>query len=217
MMFCKNDRLLFIGDSITDSERNKEALPARWQSWGEGYVQLINSYTTAFYPEKELMVINQGVSGNRVTDLKARWQSDVFDLKPDVVTVMIGVNDVGRHFDGVFYQEEQVTPEIFYQTLKELIAATIPVTKQVYLLSGFLLMEAKDDPMRKMLADYNALTKKIAEELNVVFVDVQAAMDDYLKVQAGYYLSIDRIHPSLVGHMIIAKAWLEAAGLGGKL
>ncbi len=217
MKFAKNDRIVFVGDSITDSNRNYEALPARWSSWGDGYVQVINSYTTAFYPELELMVVNQGVSGNRVRDLKKRWQKDVLELAPDWVAVMVGVNDVCRHFDGVFYQEDQVSVAEFRETLSQLIAQTMQETKGVFLLSAFLLTEDPEEPMRKMLAEYNRQTAEVAEALGAVYVDVQKEMDRYLAVQSGYYLSIDRVHPSLAGHLLIAKAWLKAAGLGGML
>lgn len=217
MKLTKNDRLVFIGDSITDSNRNYEALPARWSSWGDGYVQVINSYTTAFHPGLELMVINQGISGNRVRDLAARWQTDVLALQPDWVSIMVGVNDVSRHFDGIFYQEDQVAPKEFEATLSQLVEQTQPKVKGLFLLSAFLLTPEKADPMRQMIDQYNALTKKVAEKYDVVYVDVQSEMDKYMAVQSGYYLSIDRVHPSLAGHLLIAKAWLSAAGLGGAL
>lgn len=217
MIFNKNDRLLFVGDSITDSNRNYEALPARWSSWGDGYVQVINSYTTAFYPELELMVINRGVSGNRVRDLATRWQSDVLDLEPDWVSIMIGVNDVCRHFDGIFYQESQVSPVEFENTLSQLVQQTLLQTKGVFLLSAFLLTPEKSDPMRQMLEEYNQLTKKVAEQYGVIYIDVQEEMDKFMEVQSGYYLSIDRVHPSLAGHFLIAKAWLTQVNLGGLL
>ena len=184
-------------------------MPARWSSWGDGYVQVINSYTTAFYPELELMVINRGVSGNRVRDLATRWQSDVLDLEPDWVSIMIGVNDVCRHFDGIFYQESQVSPVEFENTLLQ--------TKGVFLLSAFLLTPEKSDPMRQMLEEYNQLTKKVAEQYGVIYIDVQEEMDKFMEVQSGYYLSIDRVHPSLAGHFLIAKAWLTQVNLGGLL
>ncbi|KAF1290779.1 SGNH/GDSL hydrolase family protein [Candidatus Enterococcus leclercqii] len=217
MKIAKNDRILFVGDSITDSNRNYEALPAHWSSWGDGYVQIINSYTTAFYPELELMVINQGVSGNRVRDLAARWQKDVLSLAPDWVGIMIGVNDVCRHFDGVFYQEDQVSPQEFQETLSQLVSQTMTKAKGVFLLSAFLLTEDKNEPMRKKLALYNQVTAAVAADTGAIYVDVQKEMDRYMAVQSGYYLSIDRVHPSLAGHLLIAKAWLAAAGLGGAL
>ncbi|OJG72381.1 hypothetical protein RV11_GL002963 [Enterococcus phoeniculicola] len=209
MIFSKNDRIIFVGDSITDSNREYAAPPAKWASWGEGYVNVINGYTTAFHPAKELMIINKGISGNRIVDLPNRWQEDVLDLAPDWVVIMIGINDVWRHFDGTFCQDEQVTETVFFETYRTLVKDTLPAVKGMILLSAFMVEKNLEDTMRKKVEVYNQLTRQVAEEFSIRFVDVQAYFDEFLKHQSSYVLSSDRVHPSLAGHLLIAKAFLD--------
>lgn len=216
MTFEKNDRIIFIGDSITDCNRDYQALPAKWASWGEGYVNLINAYTTGLVPELELMIVNKGVSGDRVTDLKNRWEKDVLALRPDWVSIMIGINDVWRHFDGTFSQDDQVSPSLFKQTLESIVLTTKDRTKGIFLLSAFMVENNPNDPMRKMVQTYNQITKELAEKYELIFIDIQNRIDHFLESSSSYVLSSDRVHPSLAGHMIIARTWLNATGLEGK-
>ncbi len=210
MLFDKGDRLLFIGDSVTDSSRNYEAPPAGWSSWGEGYVNLINAFTTALCPQAELMIINKGVSGDRIIDLEKRWEEDVLQLKPDWVTIMIGINDVWRHFDSVFSQDEQVSKEMFREKYASLIEKTQKKTKGILLLSTFMVESYREDPMRKMTDEYNQITKESADHYGLKYIDVQKYFDDFLIHQSSYVLSSDRVHPSLAGHLLISKAWMNS-------
>lgn len=212
MEIKENDTLLFIGDSITDANRNRDAILGGWSSWGDGYVHLIQSYLTAFHPTKRLMVINQGISGNRIIDLSNRWEEDVLALQPNWVTIMIGVNDVWRHFDdALFRRDEQVTQELFHQHYRQIIEQTMASKsiKGIVLLSAFMVEANQDDPMNKMLHSYNQLTKKLAEQYGLTYIDIQAEINKFLQTTPSYVLSFDRVHPSMAGHMLIAKAWLE--------
>ncbi|MHC5248652.1 SGNH/GDSL hydrolase family protein [Enterococcus sp. LJL90] len=213
-MFKKKQRIVFVGDSITDANRDYEAAPAAWSSWGEGFVNLINAYTTGLHPEKELMIMNQGVSGNRITDLKERW-GKVMALQPDCLTIMIGVNDVWRQFDGTFMQQEQVKQDKFEKIYEELILESLEKKIKLVLLSAFMVEANQEDPMKKMLMTYNQITEKLADKYGLSYVDLQAEMDRFTALQSSYVLSADRVHPSLAGHVIIAKAWLQAVGLEG--
>lgn len=213
MLFEKKDRLLFMGDSITDSGRNYDAMPAGWSSWGDGYVNLLNAYTTALLPETELMVVNRGVSGNTVVDMAARWQTDALDFQADWVTIMIGVNDVWRHYDGTFPQVVQVDAGQFEQVYRELIEVTLPKVKGIILLSPFMVEGRLDDPMRQQVDQYRAIVEKLAADYQLPYGNVQAKVDEFLQHQSSYVLSSDRVHPSLAGHLLIAQAWLEATGI----
>lgn len=213
MLFEKKDRLLFMGDSITDSGRNYDAMPAGWSSWGDGYVNLLNAYTTALLPETELMVVNRGVSGNTVVDMAARWQTDALDFQADWVTIMIGVNDVWRHYDGTFPQVIQVDAGQFEQVYRELIEVTLPKVKGIILLSPFMVEGRLDDPMRQQVDQYRAIVEKLAADYQLPYGNVQAKVDEFLQHQSSYVLSSDRVHPSLAGHLLIAQAWLEATGI----
>lgn len=209
MELDSNDRIIFIGDSITDCNRDYQALPARWNSWGDGYVSLINAYTTGVFPEKEWMVINKGVSGDRITDLLNRWDEDVIELRPDWVNIMIGINDVWRHFDGTFCQEIQVSSYLFESVYRKLIEKTISKVKGISLMSAFMVEKEKNDPMRKMVDEFNQITQKIALDYNLSYINVQALIDEFLQCQSSYVLSSDRVHPSLAGHVLIAKSWID--------
>ncbi|GGI65378.1 SGNH/GDSL hydrolase family protein [Enterococcus alcedinis] len=209
MTLGKKSRLLFVGDSITDSNRNYEAIPAGWSSFGDGYVNLINAYTTALLPDKEYMVVNKGVSGDTIVDLKSRWQQDVLDFKPDTVTIMIGINDVWRHFDGTFCQSEFVHPTVFEQVYRELIEETLAKGIKVFLMSPFMVEANHQDPMRSMVDDYRSIVKKLSEKYQLVHGDVQKKIDQFLKYQSSYVLSSDRVHVSLAGHLLIVQEWLE--------
>ena len=213
MLIDKNDRLLFVGDSITDSNRNYEAIPAGWSSWGDGYVHLINAYTTALLPQEEWMVVNRGVSGDTVLDLKKRWQRDVLDFRADWVTIMIGVNDVWRHFDGTFAQTKLVSLERFEQELRGLITQTLPSVKGMILLSPFMVEQNEKDPVREMLGHYQEVVARLAETFDLPYGNVQEKFDTFLRYQSSYVLSSDRVHPSLAGHLLIAKTWLETMGI----
>jgi len=115
MIFQGAETLLFTGDSITDCGR-----PRPFSAWedelGNGYVSQVATLLAAHRPEITLRVINTGSSGNRVTDLADRWEEDVLNFQPDWVSVMIGINDVWRHFDRPFMT--QVSPDQ-YQTILE--------------------------------------------------------------------------------------------------
>ncbi|WP_265458123.1 SGNH/GDSL hydrolase family protein [Enterococcus sp. HY326] len=213
-MFKKKERIVFVGDSITDAGRDYGAAPAAWSSWGEGFVNLINAYTTGLHPEKELMIINQGISGNRITDLKERW-AEIMALQPDCLTIMIGVNDVWRQFDGTFMQQEQVKLDKFEKIYEELILESLEKRIKLVLLSAFMVEANQEDPMKKMLMTYNQITEKLADKYGLSYVDLQVEMDRFTALQSSYVLSADRVHPSLAGHVIIAKAWLQAVKLEG--
>lgn len=214
MIFEKNDRVIFFGDSITDSNRRYDMLPAHWASWGEGYVNLLNAYTTALCPQEELMIVNLGVSGDTVVELNKRTQ-DVLDLRADWVTIMIGVNDVWRHFDGTYCQDPLVDLATFESEYRQVLAKLQPHVKGIIILGAFMVEKNLDDPMRKMLAGYQQVAKKLAEEFSCPYGNPQKEIDRFLEHQSSYVLSSDRVHPSLAGHLLIAKTWLETVGILG--
>lgn len=213
----KRDRFLFIGDSITDSNRNYHEPVGHFNSLGDGYVKLISSYLTAFQPENEFEVINKGINGNRIIDLKKRWDEDVLEVRPDWVSIMIGVNDVWRQFDSVFWQEYQVGKQLFKETYMNLIQQTLPEVKGIFLMSGFMIESNDEDPMKKRLLEYNQITKEIANLYQIKFIDMQTTIDHFLQYQSSYILSHDRIHPTQSGHMMIVKNWLKTIFKEGRV
>lgn len=201
--------LLFIGDSITDCGR---ARPIAFdKDLGDGYVNLVNSLLSVWYPEKSIRIINTGIGGNRVTDLEARWQTDCLNLKPDWLSIMIGINDVWRHFDRST-DPKQVDIQNYESTYRKLLEQTRPNLTGLVLMSPFYIEANRDDPMRAMMDSYSEVVQNLAQEFDAVFVDVQGAFDQYLVHRPTQSLCGDRVHPNQAGHLIIAKAFLTAMG-----
>lgn len=208
--------ILFIGDSITDASRDASGEAAPWLphfGLGQGYVAQVWAWLTATHPELHLRVVNKGVSGNTVRDLSIRWQQDVLDLRPDVLCVMIGINDVWRQFDAPSSPSPIVTPEEFRETLARLIAEAGATGSAIYLATPFFLEPNREEPMRKRMDEYGRVVRELAEAHKAFFVDVQAAFDRVMAQLHPSALAWDRIHPGPHGHMVIARAFLQAFGV----
>ena len=212
MKLQKGSKLVMIGDSITDAGRTRPIAEGLFDPLGRGYSCLVNALLGTAYPELGIRVVNMGNSGNTVRDLKARWQTDVFDLKPDWVSIMIGINDVWRQYDLPLQPECHVPLKEYEATLRELVKATRPKVKGLILVTPYFTESNRKDPMRATMDKYGAVVKKIARENRAVLVDTQAAIDKALKLQHPATLAWDRIHPNQVGHMILAKAFVDALG-----
>ena len=120
-------RVLFQGDSIADGKRGRNADPNH--ILGHGYVFLLAAKYGAACPERQLTFINRGISGNKVADLAARWQTDTLDLKPDVVSILVGVNDLLINFST----NQPVSVEDYEKTYDQLLAATVAANPKVKL------------------------------------------------------------------------------------
>jgi lysophospholipase L1-like esterase len=213
MQFKANHSLLFIGDSITDCGRTRPVGMGNGMGigLGEGYVRLVQSLFAANHPDTPLRVLNTGIGGNRVTDLDARWDTDVMQLRPDWLSVKIGINDVWRQFDNPT-DPAPVTIEIFERIYRKLLEKTRPQLSGLVLISPFFLEANRNDPMRQQMDAYGAVVKELANAFDAIFVDVQAAFDQYMKALPTQTLCADRVHPSQTGHLIIAQAFFNALG-----
>lgn len=205
--------LLFIGDSITDCGRARPI--AADKDLGDGYVNLINSLLSVWYPQKQIRIINTGIGGNRVTDLEARWQTDSLDLHPDWLSIMIGINDVWRQFDRST-DPNQVDIQDYETIYRNLLEQSCPHLKGLVLMTPFYIEANRDDPMRAKMDTYSEVVQKLAREFDAVFVDVQGAFDQYLAHRPTQSLCGDRVHPNQTGHLIIGKAFLTVMGFGWK-
>lgn len=209
MKLNSNQKLVFIGDSITDCGRAHPIGEGSGGALGNGYVAQTDALLRAVYPELAARIINVGISGNTVRDLKSRWERDVMDLKPDWLSVMIGTNDVWRQFDSALRPETHVYLGEFEQTLGELVTRVRPQVQGLVLMSPFYLEANLDDAMRATMDVYGAAVKKIAEQFDAVFVDTQAAFDKQWEYVYPPSLGLDRVHPDQAGHMIITRAFLN--------
>ena len=210
MKIKDGETILFTGDSITDCGRTRPVGTADKDEsgLGNGYVALLNSFIKTGYPELDITILNTGISGNRVTDLDERWQKDVVGLKPDWLSIMIGINDVWRQFDRP--QMRQVTIDIYEETYRRLLKSIRHDLKGLVLMTPYLIEADHSFPMRKKMDEYGQIVRLLATEFDAVFIDVQAAFDRYLEHRPWQSLCNDRVHPQLSGHLIIAEAFRQA-------
>lgn len=205
-----NNTILFIGDSITDAGRNNyfEA------NLGQGYVNMIAGQLYRQYIPLQLNILNRGVGGNILADLIARWQEDCLDLKPDIVSLQIGINDI-------WYQLSDNIPysEAFFQQFKKQYEFLIQSLKdnniQIILLEPYVLPFPEDrKDWRPFVDKAIQIVKALAKEYGATFIPLDAALN-----QAGDNLGyetitgIDGVHPTNIGHAFIADQWLRHTGL----
>jgi lysophospholipase L1-like esterase len=200
--FTPDSRILFQGDSITDGNRGRSADPNH--ILGHGYAFLIAAKYGAAFPERKLVFLNRGISGNKVTDLEARWQRDTRELKPDLLSILIGVNDNGR-----------APLEIFEPTYDKLLTdarAENPKLRLV-LLEPFCLPVGhtleRGEAWVAELTERQKITARLAKKHGAVLVPCQRIFTDACKRASADYWIWDGIHPTYSGHQLLADAWIE--------
>lgn len=203
MKIKNNERIIFIGDSITDCSRGRPI--GIGDKLGNGYVSIISNRINARFPERNIEVLNLGSNGNRVTDLLHRSQRDIIDLKPDWLAISIGINDVWRQFDRPL-DPNQVIAEIFKRTYQELIQKTGIENQNLILLSPYFLETDRHHPMRIKMDLYRGIVKDLTAEFEASYIDLQNAFDRYLQFCPQTTISSDQIHLNQIGHTIIADA-----------
>lgn len=212
MLIGKNEKLVIIGDSVTDCERARPYGEGLFGAIGRGYAMMADALVQSVYPERGIRIVNMGVSGNTVRDLKKRWTTDVLDLKPDWLSIMIGINDVWRQFDTPAMTEGHVYLDEYESALRELVEETLPAVKGLVLMTPYYIEPNSQDAMRATMDRYGAVVKRIADEHGCLFVDTQQAFGRMLETTYPATLAWDRVHPTSVGHMVLAKAFLNAVG-----
>ncbi|WP_309118833.1 SGNH/GDSL hydrolase family protein [Paenibacillus sp.] len=210
MLLRHGQTLVMIGDSITDCERARPRGEGLFAAIGKGYVALVSALLNERYPERAIRVVNMGTSGNTVRDLKARWETDVVELKPDWVSIMIGINDVWRQYDTPTIVEGHVLIEEYEATLDALIERTKPLVEGLVLMTPYYIEPNRDDAMRADMDRFGAVVKRLAEKHGAKFVDTQAAIDRLLEHIYPATLAWDRVHPNMTGHAALARAFLNA-------
>lgn len=211
MKLAEKDRLVFIGDSITDCGR-RQPVGEGSGALGGGYVGQVDALLTSVYPDLGVRVFNVGTSGHTIRDLKARWQRDVRDLAPDWLSIMIGINDVWRQFDRPLAPESHVYLEEYATTLRELVEQTRPSLKGLVLMTPYYIEPNRTDVMRAAMDRYGQAVQHVAAEHDAIFVDTQAPFDAVLRHLYPGVLAGDRVHPNAAGHMVLTRAFLSAIG-----
>jgi lysophospholipase L1-like esterase len=212
MLFEPNNKIVIMGDSITDCGRAQPVGEGLFGPYGNGWVNVVVGLLGAVYPAHRLRIVNMGTSGNNIRDLDFRWEPDALRQNPDWVAVMIGANDVWRQFDSPLQTETHVYPEEYATRLERLVVSTLPLVRGMVLMTPFYLEPDKKDAMRAMMDLYGQIVKETAQRNNTLFVDTQAAMAGLLENYHSAYISWDRVHPSIIGHTAIAKAFLDTVG-----
>lgn len=212
MLFEKNDKLLFIGDSISDYDRARPVGEGLDNAWGTSYVSCVGALLGCAMPEMRLRVVNMGIGGNQTRDLLARWQTDALALKPDWVNVLIGINDVWRQFDLPLITEDHVPPEEYRANYEKLIEQTLPHVKGMVLMTPYFMEPNRADAMRVRMDEYGAIVKELGEKYGLTVVDLQAMWDELFTHMHPEAIAWDRIHPNQIGCMAIARAFLKAVG-----
>lgn len=207
MKIKKNDRILFIGDSITDSGRNRYDA----EDLGNGYPLLIASHLQAEFPDKQLKFLNRGIGGDKLFDLKNRWEEDCLDLNPDVVSLLIGINDTWTNFsDRIQITEEELDQfEADYRfLLKSLFQRT---DARVVLMEPFVLPYPKDRmEWREDLDSRIQIIRKMAREYQTDFIPLDGILNaEGIKHGFKHYTGEDGVHATIAGHGIIAKSWID--------
>lgn len=205
----KNAVVLFQGDSITDAGRRREQYyPNDGGGMGLGYVHQIVTTLLGRHPDLSLRCYNRGISGNKVFQLADRWEDDCLQLRPDVLSILIGVNDFWHTLTSGY----SGTVEVYERDLRQLLDRTRQAFPQMRLIIGepFAVKggSAISDKWFPAFEAYQAAARRIAAEYEAVFIPCQSVFDKALEQAPVSYWCPDGVHPSLAGAYLMAEAWL---------
>ena len=191
--------ILFIGDSVTDCGRREDAP----DFLGDGYVRIIAERL----PERR--VINVGISGNRAIDLRDRWHIDVVEQRPEILSVYVGINDTWRRYD-----ENDPTSAATFEANYSACLADVGGATTLILIEPFVLpVTEEQEHWNEDLDEKRAVVARLAAEFGAGFVPLQLLLSAAAEDHGAMALAADGVHPTALGHRMIADAWLEVAGL----
>lgn len=205
--FKKGSRLLFQGDSITDMNWGRNQSD-RNHYLGHSYVYLIAARLGVDMAEAQLDFYNRGISGNTVADLRQRWQKDAIEMKPDLLSILVGTNDAGRGVKAEPFESD-------YRFILDASRAANPELRLV-LLDPFVLRSgnlAGEDAWTARRGGVDALVSvvgKLAKDYNAVHIKTQEIFDAAAKTVSPEHWIWDGVHPLPQGHELIARGWIQA-------
>ncbi|MBQ7961067.1 MAG: GDSL family lipase [Clostridia bacterium] len=202
--------MLFQGDSVTDTDRNRDISEGP-ESLGEGYPKVFQQMYDTLFPGNKVKFVNRGISGNRTNHLLERYDEDFLAVKPDVISIMIGINNTWRNFDG---GDDFCSAERFEEEYEELLAkikADMPDTK-IMIIEQFALTAHPDrNTWQEDLDAKRDATRKLAFKYADWFVPMYDIITEASENDFGLYeLSADGVHPAPYGHSLIATEMLKA-------
>lgn len=206
----KDNVVLFQGDSITDWGRDKSKTDANdFGALASGYVLLAASDLLNNYPAKNLQMYNKGISGNKVFQLSDRWDADCLALKPNVLSILVGVNDYWHTLTNGYTG----TIEVYHNDYIKLLTRTRQALPNVKFIIGepFAVkgVKAVDEKWFPAFDAYRQAAKDVANQFDAAFIPYQAIFDKAQESAPGSYWTIDGVHPTLAGVGLMAHAWME--------
>lgn len=205
----KNLFFLFQGDSITDGNRGRSMDPNHIM--GHGYAFSVSSRIGADFPDRGFTFYNRGISGNKVSDLLGRWQEDTLALKPDVLSILVGINDANAALNS---PDKNSNLEQFEETYSQLLKSSRAINPKMILVLGIPFVY----PVGNVIKDwefYNSdvskrrtIILKLAKEFDAVVVDYKPVFDEAIKKMPADYWIWDGIHPTVFGHELMARLWI---------
>ncbi len=206
LKISENALVLFQGDSVTDAGRSRE----NDNELGCGYASMIAALFSAMHPEKNVRFVNRGISGNRVTDLLGRWQEDCIGLKPDWISILIGINNTWRRYDS----NDPTSTKDFEKQYRELLEKTRKNTKAKIILCEPFVLPVPVDRLtwREDLDPKINVIRNLAIEFKTLLVPLDGIFAQAAAVRGPAFWAGDGVHPSAAGHALISKSWLQSIG-----
>jgi len=207
VLLDRGSTVLFQGDSITDAGRDRK----NPQSLGQGYAMMAASWFSALYPERNVRFYNRGISGNRAKDLLGRWDEDCLALKPDWVSILIGINDTWRRYDS----NDPTEVESYAQSVRTILTRTVETLgSRLILCEPFVLPSPPDRAKwREDLDPKIHAVRDLAREFEAIFVPLDGIFAAAASRREPAFWAADGVHPTPAGHALMAQAWLAAVGV----
>lgn len=206
--------ILFQGDSITDAGRKRTIeQPNKPRRLGSGYVRFVVEDLLKRADRNTLACYNRGISGNRIVDLYARWKVDGVNMQPDLISILIGVNDTWHEF-GSQNGVEVDRYEVVYRLLLNYTLERLPNVKLVLCEPFTLACGVVTDAWQEEMAQRREIVRQLADQYGAIFVPFQAMFDEAISEAPPHYWAEDGVHPTKAGHQRMANLWLETVNFG---
>jgi lysophospholipase L1-like esterase len=203
MKIAENEIVLFQGDSVTDVRRDR----TNPNDMGNGYPMMVASWFAASFPEKNVTFINRGIGGNRVKDLRARWEEDCIQLQPTLLSILIGVNDCWRRYD----KNDPTSVEKFEEDYRFILdQAKERTNAKIVLCEPFILPVPEDRKEWRVDLDPKInVVRNLAREYQTLLIPLDGIISSAAASKEPTFWLRDGVHPTPAGHALIAREWMR--------